>query len=194
MRKRDKLKNYEQANLMLEQSYLKSKGLVNEKITDYFKSKEQIIDNFFKALKKDKEKALKSIQSYYDKFTDEGPWHKAPEVLPNFYRLFPKEYFQPQSHERGFVPGTLRKYESQDPYIPTPEDWKSDRTGTNSDSFINKKALNLADKITKEEVENLLYSFEDFSLKKLGTDIASILSIGSKTYSPEGNEFKKISQ
>ena len=30
MRKRDKLKNYEQANLMLEQSYLKSKGLINE--------------------------------------------------------------------------------------------------------------------------------------------------------------------
>jgi hypothetical protein len=29
MRKRDKLKNYEQANLMLEQSYLKSKGLLN---------------------------------------------------------------------------------------------------------------------------------------------------------------------
>lgn len=31
MRKRDKLKNYEQANLMLEQSYLKSKGLLNER-------------------------------------------------------------------------------------------------------------------------------------------------------------------
>ena len=31
MRKRDKLKNYEQANLMLEQSYLKSKGLLIER-------------------------------------------------------------------------------------------------------------------------------------------------------------------
>ena len=30
MRKRDKLKNYEQANLMLKQSYLKSKGLLKE--------------------------------------------------------------------------------------------------------------------------------------------------------------------
>lgn len=30
MRKRDKLKNYEQANLMFEQSYLKSKGLLKE--------------------------------------------------------------------------------------------------------------------------------------------------------------------
>ena len=30
MRKRDKLKNYKQANLMLEQSYLKSKGLLKE--------------------------------------------------------------------------------------------------------------------------------------------------------------------
>lgn len=30
MRKRDKLKNYEQANLMLEQSYLKYKGLIKE--------------------------------------------------------------------------------------------------------------------------------------------------------------------
>jgi len=32
MRKRDKLKNYEQANLMLEQNYLKSKGLINEEL------------------------------------------------------------------------------------------------------------------------------------------------------------------
>jgi hypothetical protein len=32
MRKKDKLKNYEQANLMLEQSYLKSKGLINEEL------------------------------------------------------------------------------------------------------------------------------------------------------------------
>jgi len=30
MRKRDKLKNIEQANLMIEQSYLKSKGVLNE--------------------------------------------------------------------------------------------------------------------------------------------------------------------
>lgn len=38
MRKRDKLKNYEQANLMLEQSYLKSKKLLkkDEKINEAF--------------------------------------------------------------------------------------------------------------------------------------------------------------
>lgn len=32
MRRRDKIKNYEQANMMLEQSYLKSKGLIKEDI------------------------------------------------------------------------------------------------------------------------------------------------------------------
>jgi hypothetical protein len=32
MNRRDKLKNYKQANLMLEQSYLKSKGLLNEEL------------------------------------------------------------------------------------------------------------------------------------------------------------------
>ena len=38
MRKRDKLKNIEQANLMLEQCYLKSKGLLKEDTTsDIFK-------------------------------------------------------------------------------------------------------------------------------------------------------------
>jgi hypothetical protein len=37
MKKRDKLKNYEQANLMLEQSYLKSKGLLKEENTEELK-------------------------------------------------------------------------------------------------------------------------------------------------------------
>jgi hypothetical protein len=36
MRTKDKLKNYEQANLMLEQSYLKSKGLINEQKIPFF--------------------------------------------------------------------------------------------------------------------------------------------------------------
>ena len=42
MRKRDKLKNYEQANLMLEQSYLKSKGLLKEDILELKQMAKQI--------------------------------------------------------------------------------------------------------------------------------------------------------
>jgi hypothetical protein len=180
MRKIDKLKNYEQANLMLEQSYLKSKGLLTEKrLLDYFKTKDDIIKGFFKSLKTDKKKALNLIIPYYDEFTEEGPWDKTPELLPNFYRLFPKKHFQPKTHEQGFVPGTPRDYESKDPYIPTPEDWKKDRTGTNSDSFINDKALGLADKITEKEIQNLLYNVEDFSVKKLGKDILNTILIPS---------------
>jgi len=155
----------------------------NEKITDYFKTKEEIADGFLKALKEDKEKALKSIMSYYDDFTDGHYWHKTPQMLPNFYRLFPKEHFQPENHgtfgkENGRIPGSIRKYESKDPYIPTPEDWKSDKTGTNSPSFINKKALDLTDKITKKEVLDLLHDVEDFSLKGLVYDVANILTLG----------------
>ena len=90
----------------------------NEKITDYFKTKEEIADGFLKALKEDKEKALKSIMSYYDDFTDGHYWHKTPQMLPNFYRLFPKEHFQPENHgtfgkENGRIPGSIRKYESR---------------------------------------------------------------------------------
>jgi hypothetical protein len=155
----------------------------NEKITDYFKTKEEIADGFLKALKEDKEKALESIISYYDDFTNGHYWHKTPQILPNFYRLFPKEYFQPENHgsfgkENGRIPGSIRKYESKDPYIPTPEDWKSDKTGTNSPSFINKKALDLTDKITKKEVLDLLHDVKDFSLKGLVYDVANILTLG----------------
>ena len=155
----------------------------NEKIADYFKTKEEIADGFLKALKEDKEKALKSIMSYYDDFTDGHYWHKTPQILPNFYRLFPKEHFQPENHgsfgkENGRIPGSIRKYESEDPYIPTPEDWKSDKTGTNSPSFINKKALDLTDKITKKEVLDLLHDVKDFSLKGLVYDVANILTLG----------------
>ena len=45
MKKRDKIKNYEQANLMLEQSYLKSKGLINEVDQKIEKAAEQIANN-----------------------------------------------------------------------------------------------------------------------------------------------------
>ena len=155
----------------------------NEKITDYFKTKEEIADGFLKALKEDKEKALESIMSYYDDFTGGHYWHKTPQILPNFYRLFPKEHFQPENHgsfgkENGRIPGSIRKYESEDPYIPTPEDWKSDKTGTNSPSFINKKALDLTDKITKKEVLDLLHDVKDFSLKGLVYDVSNILTLG----------------
>ena len=44
MRKRDKLKNIEQANLMLEQSYLKSKGLINEENVD---SIQELLSNLY---------------------------------------------------------------------------------------------------------------------------------------------------
>ncbi len=50
MRKKDKLKNYEQANLMLEQSYLKSKGLLNEntKYTDLKPLEDILLKNGYK--------------------------------------------------------------------------------------------------------------------------------------------------
>lgn len=43
MRKRDKLKNYEQANIMLEQSYLKSKGLLKEENTSLMEDMQKTI-------------------------------------------------------------------------------------------------------------------------------------------------------
>ena len=49
MRKKDKLKNYEQANLMFEQSYLKSKGLLKEEDEKSLMSwKNQLEDRFKK--------------------------------------------------------------------------------------------------------------------------------------------------
>ena len=53
MRKRDKLKNIEQANMVLEQSYLKSKGLLKEDATLRFQRGKQLLALALERIKND---------------------------------------------------------------------------------------------------------------------------------------------
>ena len=62
MRKRDKLKNIEQANLMLEQSYLKSKRLLKEDATLRFQRGKQLLALALERIKNDiGEKRFKEV-------------------------------------------------------------------------------------------------------------------------------------
>lgn len=158
MRRGDKLKNYKQANIILEQSYLKNKGLVNEKITDYFNSREEIADKFLEILKENPIKALKSIQPYYEDFVEQvfttydGPVPGAPEH--NQY---------PHSRELSF--GKISAN-----FLPNLSKIFVDVDG---EFKVDKSKLDLVDKITKKEVLNLVSTHENFSLKKLVKDLIS---------------------
>ena len=131
------------------------KPLINEKITDYFKSREEIADKFLDFLKENPLKALKSIKPYYDDFVDatfttyDGP---SPD-----YETYP--------HSREFSIGKT----SADVLPNFSKIFVEDGYGFS----IDESKLDLVDKITKKEVLNLVSTHENFSLKKLATDLLS---------------------
>jgi hypothetical protein len=158
MKNRSKLKNIEEVNLMVEQSYLKSKGLlkeesINEKITDYFKSREEIASKFLEVLKQEPLKALNSVLPYFMDFIDVklgshrtddetsmyGPDVRICKFLPNLCQIFKKD--------------------GKDVYPPN--------------YIVDETKLNLVNKITEKEILNLVSTHENFSLKKLGKDLIS---------------------
>jgi hypothetical protein len=74
MRRQDKYRNIEQANLMLENSYLKSKGLLKEEAENSVKFK--ITDRFYE----DMNMSYSTLQpendaSAYGDLLDDGVWH-----------------------------------------------------------------------------------------------------------------------
>ena len=125
----------------------------NEKITDYFKSREEIASKFLELLKKEPVKALNSILPYFMDFievklgshrTDDetsmyGPDVRISKFLPNLCQIFKKD--------------------GKDTYPPN--------------YVVDETKLNLVNKITEKEILNLVSTHENFSLKKLGKDLIS---------------------
>jgi hypothetical protein len=129
---------------------------VHEKITDFFKNREEIADAFLLALKDNPEKALNSILPYYDDFVDKYfavcgnqiPRDASGKCTLDSENLLDILEFVPNFAGTADKPGIFARDED-------------------GDTFVDKSKLGLASKITRDEVMNLISTHEDFSLNKL---------------------------
>lgn len=129
---------------------------VQEKITDFFKSREEIADALLVALKEDPEKALKAMIPYYEDFLEhyfhvsasEIPRDKSGKCTLHSEKLQMILKFVPRFAGNMNEPGIFIRKEGGD-YI------------------VDKSKLKLVEKITRNEIMNLLSPHEDFSLNKL---------------------------
>ena len=129
---------------------------VQEKITDFFKSREGIADALLVALKEDPEKALNAMISYYEDFLDhyysvsggEIARDKTGKCTLNSENLQTILKFVPRFAGNMNEPGIFIREEDGD-YV------------------VDRSKLKLAEKITRNEIMNLLSPHEDFSLNKL---------------------------
>jgi len=129
---------------------------VQEKITDFFKNREEIADAFLLALKDNPEKALNSILPYYDDFVDhyfsvcasEIPRDASGKCTLDSENLLAILEFVPNFAGTADKPGIFARDEDRN-------------------TFVDKSKLGLVSKITRDEVMNLISTHEDFSLNKL---------------------------
>lgn len=129
---------------------------VQEKITDFFKSRDEIADALLIALKEDPEKALNAMIPYYEDFLEqyfqvsasEIPRDKSGKCTLGSEDLQMILKFIPRFAGNMNEPGIFIREEDGD-YI------------------VDRSKLKLAEKITRNEILNLLSPHEDFSLSKL---------------------------
>lgn len=115
---------------------------INEGFLDYFKSREDIVVKFLELLKKEPLKALEAILPYYEDFIDE-------KSIPH------RREFSTGKTTVNFLPNLSQIFHEKE-----------------RGSFeVDKSKLNLVDKITQEEILNLLSTHEDFSVSKMAKDI-----------------------
>ena len=129
---------------------------IQEKLTDMFKTREEIADAFLEALKENPEKALNSIISYYEDFLEqyfsvsagEIPRDKTGKCTLSSSNLLSTMKFIPRFAGTATEPGIFIKDEDGD-YI------------------VNKSKLGLVEKITRNEVLNLISTHNKFSFKTI---------------------------
>lgn len=129
---------------------------VQEKITDFFKSRDQIADALLIALKEDPEKALNAMIPYYEDFLD------------HYYSVSGGEIARDKTGKCTLLSTNLQTILK---FVPRfagnmnePGIFIREEDG---DYVVDRSKLKLAEKITRNEIMNLLSPHEDFSLNKL---------------------------
>ena len=129
---------------------------VQEKITDFFKSRDEIADALLIALKEDPEKALNAMIPYYEDF------------LHHYYSVSGGEIARDKSGKCTLYSKNLQTILK---FVPRfagnmnePGIFIREEDG---DYVVDRSKLKLAEKITRNEIMNLLSPHEDFSLNKL---------------------------
>jgi hypothetical protein len=135
---------------------------VQENIADFFKSREDIADALLMALKEDPEKALNAMIPYYEDFLEEY-FQDYEGIIPRDKSgrcLLAGENIQ---MKLGFIPRLAGTMDEPGIFIR-----KEDGLSRLFPKYaVDRSKLKLAEKITRNEILNLLSPHEDFSLSKL---------------------------
>ena len=145
-------------------------GPVQEKITDFFKSREEIADALLLALKENPEKALNAMIPYYDDFVE------------MYYGVSGSEIPRDENGKCTLSSSNLRSILEFVPRfagtIDAPGIFIKDGDGGYRDNtIVDKSKMGLIKKITRNEILNLLSPHEDFSLRKIASTFSFIFNL-----------------